>query len=136
MNGGAAGAPEVAVVRKTAPVVIVLTVSSIFLAPARAAEDWPQWLGPRGNGVSGEKLSVDQWPKSGPKALWSKQVGVGHSSPVAVDGCVFLFHLVGNQYHLTCFDADTGKVIWDQTYNGGWTGNYKGTRATPVIEKS
>jgi outer membrane protein assembly factor BamB len=54
---------------------------------------------------------------------------------VAVDGRVYLFHLAGNQDHLTCFDADSGTVVWDQTYNGGWTGAYKGTRATPTIEK-
>jgi outer membrane protein assembly factor BamB len=60
---------------------------------------------------------------------------VGHSSPVAVDGRVYLFHLVGSQDHLTCFEAETGTVVWDQWYGGGWTGNYKGTRATPVVEK-
>ena len=75
-----------------------------------AAEDWPKYLGPRGDGISREKLSADHWPRS-PKPLWSKQVGVGHASPVAVDGRVYLFHMVGSQDHLTCFDADSGKDL-------------------------
>ena len=104
-------------------------------AVARGAEDWPRWLGPNGNGISRETVSAEHWPRSGPRQVWGKRVGVGHSSPVAVDGRVYLFHLARNQDHLTCFDAESGKVIWDQKYNGGWTGNYEGTRATPLVEK-
>jgi outer membrane protein assembly factor BamB len=110
--------------------VVILAATSTY-----AAEDWPKWLGPQGNGISRETGLAEQWPSSGPKKVWSKKVGIGHSSPVAVDGRVYLFHLAGNQDHLTCIDADSGSVVWDQTYNGGWTGAYKGTRATPTIEK-
>ena len=110
--------------------VVTLAATSTY-----AAEDWPKWLGPQGTGISRETGLAEQWPRSGPKQLWGKKVGVGHSSPIAVDGRVYLFHLVGNQDYLTCFDADSGKIIWNQTYNGGWTGAYKGTRATPTIEK-
>ena len=104
-------------------------------AMALAADDWPRWLGPDGTGISRETGLAEQWPNAGPKQVWAKKVGVGHSSPVAVDGKVYLFHLAGNYEHLTCFDAETGKVHWDQTTNSGWTGPYKGTRATPTIEK-
>lgn len=115
---------------------LVLSLAAVTAQSAdRTAEDWPQWLGPNGTGISRETGLADQWPGSGPKQVWAKRVGVGHSSPVAVNGRVYLFHLVGNQDHLTSFDAETGRVIWDQSYNGGWTGNYKGTRATPTIEK-
>ena len=100
-----------------------------------APEDWPKWLGPRGDGISRETGLADKWPMNGPRKLWDREVGVGHSSPVAADGKVYLFHLLGNQDALTCFDANTGKVIWNETYRGGWTGAYKGTRATPTIEK-
>lgn len=111
------------------------TVLFAAAASAPAADDWPKWLGPQGTGISPETGLAEQWPRSGPKQLWAKKVGVGHSSPVAVDGKVYLFHLAGGKDHLTCFDAETGKVVWDQDYNGGWTRDYKGTRATPVIEK-
>jgi outer membrane protein assembly factor BamB len=119
---------------------IGLSLAALLLAaaPAVAAdapEDWPRWLGPRGDGISKETGLAEKWKGNGPKKLWDRKVGVGHSSPVAVDGKVYLFHLVGNQDALTCFDAETGKVVWNQTYNGGWTGAYKGTRATPTIEK-
>ena len=114
---------------------ITAVVLLVTAAPVRAAEDWPKWLGPQGTGISPETGLAQQWPRLGPKQVWAKKVGVGHSSPVAVDGKVYLFHLANGRDHLTCFDAETGKVIWDQKYNNGWTGAYKGTRATPTIEK-
>jgi outer membrane protein assembly factor BamB len=112
-----------------------LLLTALPVIAADAPEDWPRWLGPRGDGISRETGLAEKWKGNGPKKLWDRKVGVGHSSPVAVDGKVYLFHLIGNQDALTCFDAETGKVIWNQTYNGGWTGAYKGTRATPTIEK-
>ena len=120
---------------------MIATCCLVFAPPvtARAADgpvdDWPGWLGPDGTGISRETGVAEQWPQGGPKRLWSKKVGLGHSSPVAADGRVYLFHLAGNEDHLTCFEADSGKVVWDQSYRGGWTGPYKGTRATPLIEK-
>jgi outer membrane protein assembly factor BamB len=112
-----------------------LLVTALPAVAADAPEDWPRWLGPRGDGISKETGLAEKWSGNGPKKLWDRKVGTGHSSPVAVDGKVYLFHLAGNQDALTCFDAETGKVIWNQTYKGGWTGAYKGTRATPTIEK-
>lgn len=100
-----------------------------------APEDWPRWLGPQGDGISRETVSVEKWSRSGPRQVWATKVGVGHSSPVAADGRVYLFHLAGGRDNLTCFDAENGKVIWNQSYYGGWTKNYNGTRATPTIVK-
>jgi outer membrane protein assembly factor BamB len=125
------------VLRMNRPVVGIFTLSltTATLVAADGAQDWPKWLGPNGNGISTETSIAADWPRSGPKQFWSKPVGAGHSSPVAADGRVYVFHMTGNQDALTCFDADSGKVIWNQTYNGGWTKNYNGTRATPTIEK-
>ncbi|HZN67511.1 MAG TPA: PQQ-binding-like beta-propeller repeat protein [Tepidisphaeraceae bacterium] len=115
----------------------LLCILACLLACARAsaAEDWPRWLGPNGDNISRERLALEKLPSGGPKQLWSKRVGIGHSSPVAADGRVYLFTLVGNQDTLTCFDAKTGDVVWTRKYNAGWKGAYPGTRATPVIEK-
>ena len=42
-------------------------------------EDWPQWLGPNRNGISKESKFKSKWPATGPKLLWSQEVGTGFS---------------------------------------------------------
>lgn len=101
--------------------------------PAVGAEDWPKWLGPRGDNISKEDVAVD-WPEDGPAQVWSARVGEGHASPVALDGKIYLFTLDGSDEALTCFDAAAGKMIWRQTYSIGKKPQYPGTRATPTIE--
>ena len=56
----------------------------------RAPEEWPHWRGPDGTGISTEKIA-DSWPEAGPKQLWSQDVGIGFSSPIALDGKIYLF---------------------------------------------
>lgn len=118
---------------KTLAAVGVMALSTL----AARAEDWPKWLGPRGDGITREAGLLNQWPESGPKVLWTAQnVGIGYSSPVAVAGRLYLFTLDDQAKRdvLTCFDANTGKIIWQESYENGYTADYKGTRATPLID--
>ncbi len=101
---------------------------------ASAAEDWPKWLGPRGDNISKEEIAP-KWPADGPKELWSADVGEGHASPVAREGKIYLFTLDDNKEEaLTSFNAGDGKIIWRQAYKISWKPQYAGTRATPTIE--
>lgn len=94
-------------------------------------EDWPQYRGPRLDGISRETgLS---FPSLALKALWAADVGIGYSSPIAAAGRVYLFSLNTKKETLTCFDAHAGTIIWSQEDDSGWTGGYPGTRATPAI---
>ncbi len=88
--------------------VLVVTV------PA-AAEDWPQWLGPRRDGTSAEK--VVPW-KAAPKVVWRMPVGEGHSSPVVAGGKVFLHTKVKDkeEEEVTAFAAADGKILWHTPY--------------------
>ena len=50
------------------------------------AEDWSQWRGPHRDGHSPEKGWLTEWPKGGPKVLWTNgEIGIGCAS-VAVSG--------------------------------------------------
>jgi hypothetical protein len=112
---------------------LLLTVLSIlFLSTQLRAEEWPRWRGPRGDGITSETIP-DSLPKEGPKKLWSKSVGTGYSSPIAVDGKIYIFALADGRDTLYAFD-ESGKELWKEAYDGGWNGDYKGTRASPVIE--
>lgn len=97
-----------------------------------AVEDWPKWRGPRGDGISRESAG-EAWPKDGLKRLWVADVGLGFSSPIAKGNRLYLFSLNNGKDNLTCFDAQTGKVIWSDESDAGWTKDYEGTRATPAI---
>jgi outer membrane protein assembly factor BamB len=103
---------------------------------AVAAEGWPRWLGPEGTGISTETGLATQWPEGGPKQLWSAKVGIGFSSPIALDGKIYMFAQDGSNDVLYAFDADTGKVLWSEKYERGEDPAFPGTRATPTIDGS
>jgi outer membrane protein assembly factor BamB len=113
------------------PFLLILLAAAF---PASAAEDWPKWLGPRGDNISKEQIS-DNWPSDGPKQLWRIPIGEGHASPVAKAGRIYLFTLDGNEETLACGDAATGKGHWRQSYGIRNKPQYQGTRATPTIEE-
>lgn len=99
-----------------------------------AAEDWPRWRGPRGDGISRESAG-EVWPGDAAtsRLRWRASVGIGYSSPIAQNGRVYLFSLDNGKDNLTCFDALTGKIIWSDSSDQGWTKDYAGSRATPSI---
>lgn len=98
------------------------------------AKEWPRWLGPYGDGISRETNLAETWPADGPAELWSAEVGLGYASPVAAGGRLYLFTMAGATETLTCFDANSGKILWNQEGGAGRTRSYPGTRATPSID--
>jgi outer membrane protein assembly factor BamB len=98
-----------------------------------AVEDWPRWRGPRIDQISRE-AAPDALPAGGPKQLWSAEVGLGYSSPIASKGRVYLFTMNNLKEALTCFDAVTGKIEWSVEGGEGWHASYHGTRSTPTID--
>ena len=64
----------------------------IVLPASLRADDWPQFLGPRRDGVSLEKGLLDAFPKSGPKVVWQRDVGEGFSGIVTSGERAIVFH--------------------------------------------
>ncbi|HTU21759.1 MAG TPA: PQQ-binding-like beta-propeller repeat protein [Gemmataceae bacterium] len=116
--------------------VVVIALLLLVADGASRAADWPQWLGPKRNGGTTEK--VVPWKKA-PKVLWQVSVGQGFSSPVAASGLVFL-HARGpdkdkEEETVVAFDAATGKELWKDTYERPPYKSVLGTgpRATPTV---
>jgi outer membrane protein assembly factor BamB len=112
-------------------VLVVLICAAI----GRAA-DWPQWLGPKRDGSTPEKVAP--WKeKETPKVLWREAVGNGFSSPVVAGGRVFVHAAVKDkdEEQVTAFDATTGKELWKDTYPRPRFVSVLGTgpRATPTV---
>ncbi len=109
-------------------------VALSWFAVVAAAEDWPQWLGPRRDASTTETIAP--W-KGELKLLWRQPVGEGNSSPVVAGGRVYLHAKAGDKHEeeLIAFDAATGKVLWRTAYPRASVktlyGN--GPRATPAV---
>ncbi|HTU22130.1 MAG TPA: PQQ-binding-like beta-propeller repeat protein [Gemmataceae bacterium] len=114
---------------------LTVFVCSVTVLPA-FAEDWPQWLGPRRDNSSKEKVAP--W-KEKLKVLWRKPAGEGHSSPVVADGRVFIHAKVAdkNEEEIVAFDAKSGEELWRKRYErAAFRSLYgNGPRATPAVVK-
>jgi len=98
------------------------------------ADDWPQWLGPKRNGSTGEK--IEAW-QTAPKPLWRAPVGPGFSTPVVAAGRVYVHALIPEteKEEVIALDAKSGAVAWRKSYERG---SYRdavtaGPQATPVV---
>ena len=94
---------------------LVSLTSSAVARRASEGEDWPQWRGPERTGVSIES----DWNAVGQAdPLWTKSLGLGHSSFAVADGRVFTlgYDVEAGVDAVFCFDAVTGKEIWSFRY--------------------
>jgi outer membrane protein assembly factor BamB len=107
-----------------------------FAASLATAGDWPQWLGPRRDGASAEKVAA--W-KEEPKAAWRADVGPGFSVPVVAGGRCFVHARVPEKdaEEVIALDARTGKELWRQSYARApfFSVINTGPQATPSVVK-
>ncbi len=97
---------------------------------ASAEPGWPQFRGPRRDGICDERGLLPKWPEGGPKLLWSAtNLGRGYSSPVIVNDRLFITGDVGEELHVFALDL-TGKVFWHATNGLAWQHPYPGARAS------
>src|SRR5438105_10649495 len=61
-----------------------------ILAAAAGADDWPQWLGPRRDGVWRETGILEQFPPAGPPIRWRTKIAGGYAGPAVADGRVYV----------------------------------------------
>ena len=96
--------------------VFLAMLISIAQSPA-AAEDWPGWRGPRGDGTSLETNLPTKWSGSDNISWKTPLPGLGHSSPVIWGDRIFLTTAIAETKDrvLLCLDRKTGKILWRQT---------------------
>src|SRR5438046_1763486 len=58
-------------------------------AEASAAPEWPQWGGPHRNFKVVSGTLKESWPAGGPKQLWSRPLGDGHSAILVDNGKLY-----------------------------------------------
>ena len=128
--------------RRTASITFALATA---LTAAAAAENWPQWRGPHGQGISTETQLPVEWAPAR-NVAWKTPLPHGYSSPIVWEDRIFLTSAIegeivpgvvpesvrieqphpdsvaGDKKHtlkVLALETKTGKVVWEQTaYEG------------------
>ena len=97
---------------------------------ASAEPGWPQFRGPRRDGVSDERGLLGAWPEGGLRLLWKAEgLGKGFSSPVIAGGRLFITGDFGEEVRVLAFDLE-GKPLWSARNGDAWLNQYQGARAS------
>lgn len=115
----------------------VWTMMVSGLAAAQSA-DWSQWGGPHRDFKADAKGLAAAWPETGPRRLWSRDLGDGYSSIVVGKGRLFTMYRKGGQDAIVALAASSGKTIWEYSYDAPFSKEYEleqgpGPRATPLV---
>ncbi|HZS04454.1 MAG TPA: PQQ-binding-like beta-propeller repeat protein [Blastocatellia bacterium] len=102
-----------------------------------SAPEWPQLGGPNRNFMPDAKGLAASWPAGGPKRLWSRDLGAGHSQVIVDQGRLYTMYSRGDQEFVIALDAATGKTVWEHSYAASRQGldlEYgEGPHATPLL---
>lgn len=91
---------------------------------------WPQWRGPRRDGLCDETGLLSHWPAEGPRLLWSTNgLGRGYSAPIITGGRIYLTGDVEDALRIVALDLH-GQTLWQATNGRSWKGPYPGARAS------
>lgn len=95
-------------------------IVALVLAATGAAADWPDWRGPRRDGISPEKNLPEKWSPTGDNLAWRAPYG-GRSAPIVAGDRVYLMNVLGSGAELKervmALDANSGKVMWEHSYD-------------------
>ncbi len=119
--------------RMTAMVLVLGSACSL------SADDWPQWRGPRRDGVWRETGLVDRFESREAEPKWTAEIAAGYSAPTVADGRVFITDRVTKprqRERVHCFDAELGRRLWTFEYDCTYTGvSYTaGPRAAVTVD--
>src|SRR5690349_3313204 len=88
----------------------------LLLACVQSAQavDWPEWRGPKRDGISAEKGLLHEWPAEGPKLVWQvSDMGDGYSTPAVVGDRIYLMGNKGmDDEFVEVLNAKDGKQVW------------------------
>ncbi|MBU0616595.1 MAG: PQQ-like beta-propeller repeat protein [Planctomycetes bacterium] len=106
-------------------------------APPASAQ-WTQWGGPHRDFSCDSTGLADAWPEEGPREVWSREIGAGHSS-IVVDGeTLYTMCRRDDQDAILAINARSGETLWETRYDAPakadmWLDFGPGPHSTPLI---
>ena len=102
------------------------------------SSDWAQWGGPNRNFTSEAKDLATNWPATGPRRVWQRELGDGYSAIAVERGMLFTMYRHGDNEVVVALDAATGKTAWEYRYAAPFSPEYDmshgaGPHATPLV---
>ena len=98
-------------------------LAALLVVPAAglvSGDSWPEWRGPGRTGASAETGLPSSWSPTGENLAWKVPYG-SRSAPVVFGDHLYLQTSSGAgatlQERVMCFNADTGKLLWEHRYN-------------------
>lgn len=110
----------------------------LLLAAMPCWGQWPQWGGPRRDFTCEASGLAETWPADGPKKLWSREIGGGHSA-IVVDGQhLYTMCRRGEQDAVLAVRAADGTTVWETKYDAPPKGDMQlefgpGPHSTPLV---
>lgn len=116
------------------------------------ADDWPQWLGSRRDGVWREAQLVEQFPDAGLRVRWRVPVAGGYAGPAVSGGRVLVTDRIADgddkpaadasgrrvragKERVHCLRETDGAMLWKIEYDCPYGIDYaSGPRATPTVD--
>jgi outer membrane protein assembly factor BamB len=123
-------------------------LAAVTFAPTmttgQTTPSWTQWGGPKRDFISDTKGLASVWPVGGPKKLWTRSLGEGHSSVLVENGRLYTMYrqvtrqpVVSHEEVVAALDAASGKTIWEFKYPAPTSGiqfdQGLGPHSTPLI---
>lgn len=94
-------------------IVLLVAILFAFVPTSVASDDWSQFRGPNGTGVSETKgLPTEFGPTK--NVVWKTSLPPGHSSPVLTRDRIFLTAHDKEKLFVICLDRQTGKILWQK----------------------
>ncbi len=98
---------------------MILAVGICLSAQWAQADNWSQWRGPHGNGVSDETSIATKWSKT-ENILWRAPLpGQGGATPALWNDKLFVTSADGDDLVLLCISAKDGQQLWRQKVASG-----------------
>jgi len=127
--------------RRCSPPPAVLLATLALLATLGApttgrarGRDWPQWRGPKRDGLSTERGLLRRWPQQGPPRLWTAEgLGTGLHTLAVADGRIYVPGTVGRHTVVTALGPD-GSKLWQVENGPAAGGRLDGARGCPVVD--
>ena len=115
----------------------VRSTENDMLGKRRFGQDWNAFLGPTGDSKSKETGLIVPWPKTGPKVVWQKRLSESYGIGSVSNGRYYQFDFENGKAILTCLESETGKHIWDYSYDSSYQDLYgynSGPRCSPIVD--